>query len=198
MDLHVNLLFIKIFLFFNIIREMNSSNSKYILYIFTILIIGVFIFFYFIKKNNKVKPLDTDIINNEKLKKSDQLKLKVHSIHHSNENLKKISNKLIEGETWEKAHKSIPKSKFWNHIIHIDNEMYNLVMKSIFVTFGFLGFQVIFHAIKYVSPKEKGLELWFLTLCFLLLLILFSIFSMYLKHQLSFSTNNPDINNLIL
>jgi len=176
----------------------NNRSTKVKLIFFTLILLLFFFIFSFVKSKNKMSPVDLNIINNEKIKKGDQIRLKVHSVHHSNEDIKKISQKLIDGQTWEEAHKGIPKKKFWNHIIHIDTEFYNLILKSFFVTFAFLLYQVIYDIILYFSPKDKGLALWFIILCFITLLIVFAIGVMMVKHNLSFLTNNPNIQDLII
>ena len=66
---------------------------------FTLIVLLFFFIFFLVKSKNKMSPVDLNIINNEKIKKGDQIKLKVHSVHHSNEDIKKISQKLIDGQT---------------------------------------------------------------------------------------------------
>jgi hypothetical protein len=166
--------------------------DKAIIYlsIYSLLIVSLFVKLY-------SRPID-DIIDpelymNNKLSEAQQLKVKIHSSHHSSKDIKKMVQKLENGSSWHEAHALLKPMGYEHHIKHIDIEMMSLFIQSLTLTTGLLFAYAIQSTFDYLKPKNIKLTLWYNFLTFTTTILLFSTFIMISKHYMSFRTFNEKL-----
>ena len=155
-----------------------------------ILTIIVFLCFYLIRKHSKdVDTVNPELYMNNKLKSADRLRLKIHSTHHTNEDIEKLVKELEKGKSWSKTHKILKPVSFIHHLKHIDIEIMRLFLNSLTITIGLLTYYFIReHIIEIYSPKNPIIAVWYWAVSICIIIILFSVFIMKIKHYLSFKS----------
>ena len=154
----------------------------------------LFICFYMISKNSKhVESVSPELYMNDNLKEADQYRVRIHSAHHKVEDVKKLVELLENGNTWEEAHKVLKPVPFTHHIKHIDIEIMTLFLKSLTITVGLLIYYFTRTVIENTAPKNKFLSYWYWVVCIFLIVLVFSVLIMMIKHALSFK--NIDVDN---
>jgi hypothetical protein len=160
-------------------------------FVLTIILFGCF---YMISKHSKhVKSVSPELYMNDNLKEADQYRVRIHSAHHKVEDVKKLVELLENGNTWEEAHKVLKPVSFTHHIKHIDIEIMTLFLKSLTITIGLLIYYFTRTVIENTAPKNKLLSYWFWIVCIFLIIIVFAVLIMIIKHALSFK--NIDVDN---
>ena len=167
----------------------NGLSRKGLLF-FTLVTISIYGFIYYNKSNYVVDPA---LYMNDKLTPSQQLKVKIHSQHHSEEDTERLVMLLEQGKTWKQAHSVLKPMSMFHHFRHIDIEIMHLLIESLFITTGLLFAFNIQSVIDIFKPESKTLAAWYYLLCFSTVLIIFSFFIMTMKHSLSFRTFNESM-----
>jgi hypothetical protein len=163
---------------------MNLQNTILVLYLITLII--VFIFLY----KQKHEAIEPDIFLNKKLSEADKIKMRVHSVHHDNKTMKKLGKRLAKGIPWEEAHADLPIISHEGHMRHVNIEMNKILLESFYITVGTMSALLsvnFYNSILALNSNflwKIGVSLGF----FLTILLLLSIMSMKLKHNLSFSS----------
>lgn len=173
-------------MFSAILKNKNSKNF-YVFY-FTLIVFMLYFIFYVNKSDQVVDP---SLYMNDKLTKSQQLKVKIHASHHSKEEIDELVKKLEKGESWHDAHAVLKTTPLINHLSHIDTEIISIFIQCLTITTGLLFAYTIqsFYDI-YTPIGSPLLKIWYNFLCFAFTLLTFAIMTMTAKHYLSFRTFN--------
>lgn len=137
--------------------------------------------------------IDPELYMNDKLTKAQQLKVKIHSSHHSSKDVEHMVKKLENGATWHDVHAALKPMGYRHHMKHIDIEMMNLFIQSLTLTTGLLFAYAIQSTFDYLKPRDTRLTLWYNFLTFVTTILVFSIFIMSSKHYMSFRTFNENL-----
>jgi len=176
----------------------NASNStktslvqtwKY-MFFFTLLMIIIILFFMFRTKTSHVDP---SLYMNDDLTEAQKIQVQIHSQHHSIEDIEQLVELLKQGKEWDDAHTVLKPLPWYYHISHVDTEIIYLLIRSLSVTVGLIFAFLLQSIIEKFSPSNGNYRIWYYSLCFFFITLIFSISIMYMKHILSFRTYNKDL-----
>ena len=167
-------------------------NNNIIVYYIAILILFVLILFYLLLFTLDFDHIDPIIFEHPKISKIDKLKLKMHGAHFSGKSIKKLVDRIVnQGMTFEEAHHGIPMAaNTYGHLRHITIEINKIMLRSFYIVVGTLGGYLIVDIVKEFANRKWVWEklLWKIIISlifFLLVLLLFSVGAMNMKHRLS-------------
>ena len=137
------------------------------------------------------ETVDPELYLNDGLTPGQQLKIRVHASHHTEEDIKNLVHALtVEGKTWDEAHRVLTPTRFTQHFAHLSQQLATIFVASMTLTvallFALIAKMILDEII--VLFDRMYMRIWFSALYFVLFLVVSSALIMTITHYLSFRT----------